>query len=269
MNLTFRHCVFAALLAMTSAPLAVSAETVELESGVYHSAVPANWDGKTKLPLVVFLHMYRQTGADVVDNRYIAEAVTGLGAVLVAPDGLNGGWSFHGSPQRRRDDVAFIRSVIEDAHRRWPIDDGHVVAAGFSVGGSMVWELACHAATGFTAFLPMAGSFWLPYPESCETGPVDLRHVHGLNDHTVPMAGRAIGGTWHQGDTWQSFEILKRLDQCPVEPTRTGQEAELECRHWTGCASGRELELCLHQGDHELSGQWLRDGLVWAFGLAR
>jgi polyhydroxybutyrate depolymerase len=92
--------------------------------------------------------------------------------------------------------------------------------------------------------------------------------VHGLNDRTMPMQGRAIGG-WHQGDTMKGFEILRALDRCRAEPDIVQREGDLECRRWTSCGSGRELQLCLHQGDHDLSGQWLRDGVVWALGLRR
>ncbi|MBI1777361.1 MAG: hypothetical protein HYR63_18645 [Proteobacteria bacterium] len=258
-----------ALLLCAASAFAGEPVTVRLESGTYHAVAPAAWDGRSPLPLVLYLHLYRGSGADIVGNEYMVDAVTSVGGLLVAPDGVNNGWGFHGSPQRGRDDVAFLRAVVADAQTRWPVDRTRVVAAGFSIGGSMVWELACHAASGFTAFLPMSGSFWLPYPEGCETGSIDLRHVHGLNDRTVPMGGRAIGGSWHQGDTLKSFEILQALDRCPAEPDRREQQGDLECRSWIGCASGRELQLCVHQGGHDLAPVWLRDGLIWAFGLKR
>jgi polyhydroxybutyrate depolymerase len=247
--------------------LAAAPGTVQLETGVYHWAAPASWDGKAALPLVLYLHGYRESGADIVGNPYLVQAVTSLGALLVAPDGLNTGWSFHGSPQRGRDDVAFLHAVVADAEARWPIDRARVVATGFSIGASMTYELACHAAQGFTAFLPMSGSFWLPYPERCESGPVDLRHVHGLIDRTMPMAGRPIGGSFHQGATMQSLGIVKALDRCSALPDRQETDGDLDCQSWTGCASGRRLQLCLHQGGHDLDPVWLEDGLIWAFGL--
>ena len=39
---------------------------------------------------------------------------------------------------------------------------------------------------------PVAGAYWEPLPETCPSGPMSLRHVHGLADPTVPMKGRSF-----------------------------------------------------------------------------
>ena len=218
---------------------------------------------------MLYIHGYGQSSADVTDDQALVEAVTGSGAVLIVPDGLDRRWSFAGSPsQGARDEIAFLRAVLDDAERRWPIDEARVIAAGFSIGGSVVWDLACHAGEGFAAFLPVSGDFWLPYPESCESGPVNLRHIHGMNDQTVPMGGRPLrGGRFTQGDIGKSLAILQQTDRCGAEADHIEQQGELKCWIWSSCASGKRLELCLHGDGHMMNAQWLRDGIAWAFRL--
>jgi len=243
--------------------------------GSYRAVEPPGWDRRSALPLVLFLHGYGQSSADMVGDSGVAAAATSLGALFVAPDGLHHAWAHVGAPTRDRDDIAFLGAVITDAERRWPIDAAKVYASGFSIGASMVWDLACHAAQGFAAFLPVSGDFWLPYPERCESGPVNLRHVHGLADTTVPMAGRTIRGRFTQGNVDKGWGILRATDGCAVAPDRTASEdvhaweGKLACRIWSSCQSGRQLELCTHSDGHDMEPAFLHASLIWAMQLGR
>jgi polyhydroxybutyrate depolymerase len=238
---------------------------VSLPDGTYRAVVPPGWDGKRPMPLVLYLHGFREDSAKITGNADLVAAATGFGALLVVPDGKDMSWSHVGAPSHKRNDLAFLHAVVADAEQRWPVDQARVFASGFSIGGSMVWDLACHAATGFAAFLPFSGDFWTPYPERCETGPVDLRHTHAMNDHTFPMNGRPLfGGQFHQGDVHQGFAILEATDTCAVEPDRKLRDGDLDCESWTTCVSGRQLEMCLHNGDHQIQPDWFRRSIDWA-----
>jgi polyhydroxybutyrate depolymerase len=249
---------------LIASPAGAADQTIQLETGRYMASLPSDWDGKTPAPLVLFVHGYGESAATAMAEPGLSGAATGQGAIFIAADGTNGSWSFTGAPRKGRDDIGFLHAVLDDARKRWPIDPKRVVASGFSIGASMVWDLACHAPQGFTAFLPISGTFWLPYPEKCEGGPVALRQVHGYNDHTFPLAGRRIGLLWQQGNTDTGFGILRRLDQCPDKPDTVTHEGRLECSAWTQCGGG-QLQLCLHDGDHEIDPAWLAGGLRWAF----
>lgn len=135
----------------------------------------------------------------------------------------------------------------------------------------MTWYVACATQGVFAAYAPVAGAFWAPEPVRCKGGPVSLRHVHGLTDPIVPMKGRALrGGALRQGDVMKSFEVLKTEDACPAAPTRTEQKDQLTCQTWAAasCGSGRELMLCLHNGEHEIEAGWILDAVRWLDGLA-
>ncbi len=244
---------------------AAAPELVTLATGTYRAVLPQDWDGKRALPAVLYLHGFREDSAQIAANNDLVDAVTGLGAVMLIPDGVDKAWSHEGAPSRKRDDIAFLHAVIADAEQRWPIDRRQVFASGFSIGASMVWDLACHGADGFAAFLPFSGDFWMPYPERCETGPIELRHTHAINDHTFPMEGRPLfGGLFHQGNVHAGFAILEATDGCAAEPDAKSRDGELDCESWTSCSSGKQLEMCLHHGDHQIQGDWLKRSVIWA-----
>ena len=258
-----------ALAAMLAAGPVHAGDEYAVANGTYRAVAPPAWDGKSPVPLLLYLHGYGQSSGEIVGDPDLVGAVTSLGALLVVPDGLNHAWSHVGAPRRERDDLAFLHAVVDDAEKRWPVDRAKVYATGFSIGGSMVWDLACHAAQGFAAFLPVSGAFWLPYPTHCESGPVTLRHVHGLSDTTVPMQGRTILGHFTQGDVRKGWEILRETDRCAVEPDSASKEGYLECETWSSCAAGHELSLCLHSDGHDMAPAYLHGGLAWAMTLKR
>jgi polyhydroxybutyrate depolymerase len=252
--------VIAALFCAAAGPCA----DCTAAGGTYHTVAPPGWDGKSKLGLLLFLHGWMTEGLDITGDPDIAAAAGKMGFLLVAPDGLMKSWAPTGAPSQARDDIAFLRAVVRDVEARWPIDRGRVVAAGFSLGASMVWDLACYDAGDFTAFLPFSGGFWRPLPKACRSGPVDLRHVHGTDDHTMPMAGRHLFGPFWQGDIRAGFRDWVAEDRCRGKPVALKDWAGLTCETWTGCAGGRRLQLCVRAGGHQM---WQGDvlaGLRWA-----
>ncbi len=260
-----RAILGAALLVLLAASARAEPPLLTLTEGTYRAVAPPAWDGKHPVPLVLYLHGYREDSATVIGDADLVASVTSLGALLVVPDGVDKSWSHAGAPSHKRDDIAFLHAVVGDAEKRWPVDRRRVFATGFSIGGSMVWDLACHGAEGFAAFLPFSGDFWTPYPSRCDTGAFDLRHTHAVNDHTFPMEGRALfGGRYQQGNVYKGFAILEAADGCTAEPDRNTRDGDLDCESWTRCKSGKQLEMCLHHGDHQIRPAWLHRSIEWA-----
>ncbi|EDP61816.1 putative polyhydroxybutyrate depolymerase [alpha proteobacterium BAL199] len=186
------------------------------------------------------------------------------GVLVIAPDGVEGSWAHQGSPSSRRDENAFLDALLADIARRWPIDPARRWASGFSQGGSMAWHAACYRGRSFTAFFPVAGAFWRPHPASCSGGPVNLLHTHGTADTVVPMAGRPIRQTFHQGDVREGIEFWAAQDGCTAGPARIETVGQLNCEIWSPCAGGREVRLCLHPGGHMIPSDWAEMALTWA-----
>ena len=237
-----------------------------LAQGYYLNRVPAGWNGVSLLPVVVFFHGYGASAEEVMADDGLAQAMSDIGALLVAPNGIGKTWSFGAGMPRERDDVEFTKSVLDDVEARFPVDRKRELATGFSIGGSMTWWLACHLPGRFTAFAPIAGAFWEPLPASCEAGPVSIRHIHGLADKTVPMKGRAVaGGKFKQGDVMESWHRRLDWDGCPAKPDVQEPRDGMDCSSWSAgsCASGHPMELCLHPGEHELVPRWIVSGFRW------
>lgn len=242
----------------------------EIASGRYFVRAPQGWDGKSPLPAAVFFHGYRSSAADTMSDAALGEALSKAGVLLVAPDGAKGSWTIEGKLSTGRDDMAYVRDLLADLRRRFPVDERRLVATGFSAGGFMDWQIACAAGDLFAAYAPVSGAFLDPVPENCPTGPVSLRHIHGTTDAVVPMEGRWIAqGRVRQSDVRASMERLRVLDGCPVLPAQTEWRGELTCDIWPArtCASGRALELCLHAGGHAFDPAWIVESMEWAARL--
>ncbi len=255
--------LFALPLRAAGGPCAADAPC-EVRGGFYHAYVPAGWDGRPNLAAMVYFHGWREEAKSVLADAAMREFADRRDVILILPQGAGLTWSFPGSPGQHRDEFAFVEAVIADALMRLPVDPARVVAAGFSQGGSMVWNLACHAPARFMAFLPVAGGFWQPLPEACTPGPRRMFHIHGREDVTVPMAGRALrGGAFRQGDIRAGWEILSRASACGVEAAQLTRRARFACEHRRGCAAPAALELCLYAGGHMMEVEFLDLGLDW------
>ncbi len=238
--------------------------------GQYLVHVPNGWDGKSPLPAVVFFHGYKSSAAGEMNVPEMVQFSDTSGHLLIVPDGLDMSWSFPHAPEQKRDEIAFVGEVLDDVEHRFPIDHSRLWASGFSIGGSMAWYAACYMGRRFAAFAPVAGSFWLPMPTDCPSGPANIRHIHGLTDQTFPLEGRAIRNhAFQQGDTWVGLNLWKKIDGCTPQPTRIDKQGNMICHIWQGCSSGKELQLCLHPGEHEIDTQWLLDDARWVDGLAK
>lgn len=235
----------------------------QLASGTYLTVLPPAWDGRTPLKLLIFIHGWQSSAANTLADADVTGPAAKAGYLLVAPDGVSKSWSLHAGPAGKRDDLRFVHDVLDDVRRRWPTDPRHIVASGFSVGASLVWDIACHDPSGFTAFLPLSGGFWVPLPEAC-VAPVNLRQTHGRADTTFPLAGRGIGQRMRQGNVIDGFSRWRAVDGCPAQPDGQSMEGDLDCETWRACASGRVLQLCLHPGGHMIEARHLAAGLAWA-----
>lgn len=240
-------------------------ETRDVSGGRYVAVMPEGVSADGLMPVLFYYHGYGQSAETVKNNKALLKLVSERGILLVIPDGLNRSWSNVGAPSEKRDEIEFTQNVLQDVRANWKIKQGQIWATGFSKGGSMAWDVACYMGNEFSAFFPIAGSFWRPHPVTCE-GPVNIRHIHGLSDRVVPMRGRAIGERWHQGDVRQGVAIWEGLNGCEALPTEVSLK-DMSCKIWSGCRSGKALELCLHNGGHNVKTEWIARGIDWAESL--
>ena len=241
-------------------------ERCEVEGGYYLASPPPDWDGNSSLPLVVFYHGWNSSPEGMFRNKAMLNAVHKRGAMFVAPFARTGYWRQIGAgrAERGRDELAYARVVMADIKARWPIDERRILASGFSRGASMVWNLACYGGELFTAYVPIAGGFWNSNPENCPSGPVNLRHIHGLVDKVVAYDEIGI---YNSMPIPEGLAILQRLNGCEELPDRRSAEKRYSCEDWGSCSSGKTLSICLHPRGHSIPAEWVAEGYDWMIGL--
>jgi polyhydroxybutyrate depolymerase len=216
------------------------------------------------VPAVVVLHSYGGTGYGLIRSGRMVKTLLSRGYVVIAPEGLgrrNGAgndWEIKNGQNLRRDDVAFIQAVANDAANRAGIDRNTMLLAGFSVGGSMVTYVACEAPKSFKGFAPVSGSFWLPQPMQCE-GAANVYHSHGASDTTMPLTGRRINAKLRQGNVNEAMETFAAASGCGA--LQNSVSGSLKIKRWLGC--GRKVEFALHPGGHAVPKEWATRALEW------
>ncbi|WP_417671619.1 alpha/beta hydrolase family esterase [Roseibium sp.] len=243
-----------------SAPVAIACggeSACQVDGGKYYVIKPNELDLEGGIPAIFYLHGHRGSALNAVRNTAFQKLASDLEVAFIAVQGVEGTWSFPTAPRNRRDEFTFFDRVLLDAEKRHGVDPVRTLLTGFSSGGFMTWYLACENPGRFAGYAPIAGAFWVPLPRECAAEPPFLFHVHGRTDTVVPLEGRALGGgRWHQGDVFDSFDIWVRQLGLENKGAKSSDERYgFECEYWapqTGL-----LELCLHDGGHNLRTEWI------------
>ncbi|MEP1571176.1 alpha/beta hydrolase family esterase [Roseibium album] len=223
-----------------------------VDERLYRAKPPEGWDGKQALPVLIHFHGWKRDSKHPLKNPKVLSAINQNGALLVAPEGLGRTWDFWDRGNR---DVPFVRAVIEDLAKRYPVDRSRIFATGFSYGSAMAWRVACDSADLIAGILPAAGTLFRQESMTCPTGPVNVMHVHGFKDNVMDLP---LGP---DGDPNAAVDLWRRTNLCAAEPD--GQETlnGHDCRTWSTCQSGKEVMLCLHQRGHIVPNGWIATAL--------
>ncbi|MEM9277620.1 MAG: polyhydroxybutyrate depolymerase [Pseudomonadota bacterium] len=220
----------------------------------YHVLPPDGWDGKSPLPVLLHFHGWGRQGPVPVNHEHIGGATRKAGVLLIAPNGLGKSWDFWRPGSR---DTDFAKEILEDVEKNYPIDRSRLYVSGYSWGSSMAWRFSCEAGDHVTVLLGISGTFY-DQSESCDTGPVEVRHVHGLKDTVMDFPFGPAGEITGPVRLWQ------RINGCGREPDRMSSwSAKQSFDHfaWDECASGKTVKLDVHQGGHWIAKGWLAQQL--------
>lgn len=237
----------------------------QVKGGSYHLIVPE----ADPVGIVMHLHGGGSSGSGML-NSSLARSSVARNYVYVAPNGEHPearwtkDWSVRANNTvHERDDTLFLESVVTDVRVNNDMIGAPLLLAGFSRGGSMVWNIACQLPDFADAYAPVAGAFWEKLPDKC-IGPVRLFHAHGWMDRTVPLEGRSFfDGTVVQGDVWASLKVLRETNRCGNrQPETNNFVGEFWLRHWTDCEAG-QIDLLLHKGGHVAPTGWATIVLDW------
>lgn len=235
--------------------------------GEYYVALPV---ASEQPSAVIWLHGYARSGKAMIAKSAYVDPFTRRGYAVIMPSGQpfpgesKLDWGVADGYDWPRDDIAFIRAVHSDAIARFGLDRSRILIAGFSRGGSMVWDVACHAPELATGFAAVAGAFWEPMKTDCAAA-VDLFHTHGLNDTLVPFEGREVhfqGIDWVQGSIMKGVDVWRRENGCMGSAKNTfGKYGSMQ-KDWAKCTTG-SVRLRLTKGGHGVPKGWREAVLDW------
>lgn len=215
-------------------------------------------DGNKPIGAIFFAHGWRGTADGVMDNKSLIALADELGVAIVAPQSKGEDWQLPGRPRHTgntgEEEFSYYERLVDEVVKRFSIDRRRLLMSGFSAGGMMTWNLACHEGGLFAGFAPIAGTFWEPIPESCQGAAVDLIHFHGTSDKMVPLSGRVIADT-KQGDVSEALSFF--VKRGGFGPAKDVPADGLTCQRREN-AEGRILEFCTHPGGHLYKANYVR-----------
>ncbi len=248
----------------TASTLKAGNTTMMIQSGgatrMYIVHVPAKYDGKTRMPLVIDMHGKGDTAAHQITWSGWREKADAVGLVVIYPQGIANSWN--GGPagcpilkccceraqDQNIDDAGFIRAVVTKTAQDGCIDLKRVYATGLSNGGIMSQWLACDAADMFAAVAPVSG----PNMIDCKPSrPISVVLFRGTLDSGVLYNG---GNSSPTGHVWPSamadYDKWAGLDSCTDMPAPLPMYPVCQLRN--KCAGGSEIILCSPKAPHNM-----------------
>jgi predicted peptidase len=144
----------------------------------YVISVPKDYSPSKPAPFVLALH-YGGSPNGAAQGLMLAlvqPALGELGAVIIAPESLAGGWD---TPNNQR----AINTLIDAVQASYRIDSKRMVVTGFSMGGTGTWSVVSKYPDRFSAAIPVAG---MP-PASMGPWRTPVFAVHSRNDEVMPI----------------------------------------------------------------------------------
>lgn len=149
----------------------------------YLQYLPKEYDGKSKMPLLIFLHGAGERGDDIniLDKhgymRYIKEDSKEYPFIIISPQcPENKYWACY---------TESLLAFIDDICQTLSVDLDRVYLTGISMGGTGTWMLAMADPHRFAAIVPICGSGISWYAGSIKHLPIYI--YHGDCDPDVPF----------------------------------------------------------------------------------
>jgi len=261
-----------AVVASTAAIGSVAAAEVTqtlVSAGVERSYllhVPAGYDGRSALPLVLNFHGSLVTPQTQVEASKMGVVADREGFVLVYPTGIYTSASTRNSwnadLETGVDDVQFVRDIIDDVAKKVNLNRSRVFVTGFSGGGRISSRMACELSDVLAAAAPVSG---VQYYEDCTPAqPIPLLTIHGNADRFNHYELRDNSpGYWHMG-VETAVEKWRTANGCSAAPTVSKAADKLELRASTNCRGGSEVMFYVVEGGDHVWPEFASE-LVWQF----
>jgi len=164
--------------------------------------VPPGYVAGKQAPLVLNLHGGGGNAFNQREQSQMDPVSDANGFILVYPNGsgtgffknrlltFNAGMCCGYAQKQNIDDVAFIRTLLDDVGRNFCVDPRRVFSTGFSNGAIMTHRLGCELSDRIAAIAPVSGPIGV---DSCHPSrPVPVMEFHGTADPFAPYHGGPV-----------------------------------------------------------------------------
>lgn len=234
--------------------------------------VPKIYDSKKSHPLLIALHGGGGSMQIQANDEYYKQISKSEkeGYVVAFPNGFskfrsgdfatwNAGNCCGDARDKKVDDVAFIKQVIQNLKNQLNIDSKRIFADGMSNGGMMAYRLACELTDQITAIASVAGT---DNTQECKpTRPISILHIHAKDDDHVLFDGgrgpKAADAAKVTDFTSVKATMTKwaKLNSCKEAPSKVFETDGAICEAYSGCNAGVKVQLCVtSNGGHSWPG---------------
>jgi poly(3-hydroxybutyrate) depolymerase len=165
--------------------------------------LPGGHNISHKLPLVVALHGFTNSGSFVSSYFDLIDSIHENGHLLLRPDG-----SYSATGQRYWnatdaccniwnedvDDVSWLTVLINEAITYHGADPEGVILVGHSNGGFMAHRMACERGYMIRAAISLAGATYSDFDDCSNTGYPNILQIHGALDSVIQYDGGTLFG---------------------------------------------------------------------------
>lgn len=233
--------------------------TVGSTTRTYVVRTPANLTrNRPRVPLVIVLHGGGGNAANAETMTGFTEKARKEGFIVAYPDGSgtlktalltwNAGHCCGYAMKQNVDDVAFVRALIDELVRTYPVDTHRIYATGMSNGGMMTHRLGIELSDRLAAIAPVVGTVFGDEKPPAHAVPALM--INGALDQHVPPAGGPPGGrgsnAWDGTPTRPTQEqgaFWAKADGCGDAPNKADDDRKTLWRY--PCPSGRDVTLIL------------------------
>jgi len=240
---------------------------------------------KGKLPVLFVFHGGGGRGENMLVKANFGPILAHGNFLAVYPSAWKNHWNDGrnvpriASQQEGVDDVKFVRAIVDELARQYPIDCSQIFATGGSNGGIFCHYLAAKAADLFAGIAPVIGGLAEPVAADFKPSrPISLLVIQGDADPLVPINGGPIAGSDRGGRIIPTEQMLRLylghngISGLPTEELLPDVDPNDGCRtlvrRWPPGQGGVKVEYWVIQGGgHTLPGKdtprfILAEGLV-------
>jgi poly(3-hydroxybutyrate) depolymerase len=214
--------------------------------------IPLSYDGARRVPLVVALHGFDNSGDQyAADSEWMPKA-DAAGFIVVFPNGGNAvnnnfAWNSYVFAGEAPDDAGFLLALIDEMKKDYPIDPSRVYMTGFSNGGGMASTFALLHASVLAGVAPVSGGWQeklaLPGSTIKPDAPIPVWIWRGTAEEVGNGPAGQLALSEHETAFWADFDGDKKAPQVYRQAPYTtsiyrGGKAEVRYTVIDGAAHG-------------------------------